>query len=555
MKELYQYAVLTKHFFRRFFQNEIFSFEEVVIEKLVAILSLIAVLSGVLSYQLVSLYLFWPDRGTSWVKKAHFVAFSMIVMGIVAVLEWSEVFPDRRDFSNLLHLPVKARTLVASKLTAVFLLSGLFSVSVNLFALPTFAFHLAQWHSKSLLYLLQFSVAHFASLFSSNLFVLFFLISLEGLLFLLLPKGLFKALSGPVQFILIAGFVASYTMLPSFSQKLKIWAQQSPELLFRLPPLWFTGLYETLAGHKTPLFLKLANYALVGLSASFLASIFLFNLSFSRGVFRLAEGERSSGRPPLLLSAENFLSRFLIKKPVERAVFGFFRIALSRSSRHRLMIAAYLAVPAGILLVKGVALLQQGKYVLPFLLAASHVLFFFANIGARRAAEIPVAPEANWIFKLTETRQKADYLNAVKKAVFLLLLFPIAALIFLVVNFFLPWHQALFHSLFSLAAAALFMKALFLNFRSIPFAACSAERPRIHKLWAIFIFGLFLYVALLTLMELFVFKYLFAGMSLAVLLLFAAYIVMDKKERLKLKELEAFLYEEEPEQVMLSFKL
>ena len=63
-----QFLFLTRHFFRRFFQNETFAYEEIAFEKFVAILSLVAVLSGALSYQLVSVYIFTPDTGTSWVK-------------------------------------------------------------------------------------------------------------------------------------------------------------------------------------------------------------------------------------------------------------------------------------------------------------------------------------------------------------------------------------------------------------------------------------------------------------------------------------------------------
>jgi len=38
-----------------------------------------------------------------------FIVFSMVVTGVVAVWRWEDIFPDRRDYANLVPLPISMR--------------------------------------------------------------------------------------------------------------------------------------------------------------------------------------------------------------------------------------------------------------------------------------------------------------------------------------------------------------------------------------------------------------------------------------------------------------
>ena len=42
-------------------------------------------------------------------EKEFFICFSMTVMGLVTVIEWEMLFPDRRDYANLTPLPIRLR--------------------------------------------------------------------------------------------------------------------------------------------------------------------------------------------------------------------------------------------------------------------------------------------------------------------------------------------------------------------------------------------------------------------------------------------------------------
>ena len=60
-----------------------------------------------------------------------FIVLSMTVTGAVAVWRWDAIFPDRRDYMNLVPLPISTRTIFFANLVAVLFLVGLVAVDVN----------------------------------------------------------------------------------------------------------------------------------------------------------------------------------------------------------------------------------------------------------------------------------------------------------------------------------------------------------------------------------------------------------------------------------------
>ena len=60
-----------------------------------------------------------------------FIVLSMTVTGAVAVWRWDAIFPDRRDYMNLVPLPISTRTIFFANLVAVLFLVGLVAFDVN----------------------------------------------------------------------------------------------------------------------------------------------------------------------------------------------------------------------------------------------------------------------------------------------------------------------------------------------------------------------------------------------------------------------------------------
>src|ERR1700731_1659207 len=60
-----------------------------------------------------------------------FIVLSMTVTGAVAVWRWDAIFPDRRDYINLVPLPIATKTILLANLVAVVFLASLVAIDVN----------------------------------------------------------------------------------------------------------------------------------------------------------------------------------------------------------------------------------------------------------------------------------------------------------------------------------------------------------------------------------------------------------------------------------------
>src|SRR5512147_527285 len=109
--ELRQVSILTRHFFERLFRNDMIDFADQMKEKLIVTLTLLAVFFTWAAWLMLFKYHFVPDLNRSWQDKTYLLTMMMLVFAIATLLEWDVLFPDRRDFVNLLALPVRLRTL------------------------------------------------------------------------------------------------------------------------------------------------------------------------------------------------------------------------------------------------------------------------------------------------------------------------------------------------------------------------------------------------------------------------------------------------------------
>lgn len=131
------FVELARHFFDRFLDSELVSRQGEAHLTLVHVLALLA--TPTLLY---TLYLFqiYDDIGqnhravyaaVALVDRCRYVTLAMVVIGFVAVLEWDALFPDYRDYVVLTVLPLKASTVFAAKVGALFVFAALFTVDVS----------------------------------------------------------------------------------------------------------------------------------------------------------------------------------------------------------------------------------------------------------------------------------------------------------------------------------------------------------------------------------------------------------------------------------------
>src|SRR5215471_9692970 len=64
-------------------------------------------------------------------EQYFFIVLSMAVTGVIAVWRWDSIFPDRRDYVNLVPLPLRSRTIFLANFSALLLVALILAVDLN----------------------------------------------------------------------------------------------------------------------------------------------------------------------------------------------------------------------------------------------------------------------------------------------------------------------------------------------------------------------------------------------------------------------------------------
>jgi len=556
-----RFVILTRHFFGRLFQNELVRFEDQAKEVTIAVLALLAIFIAGSSEMMLFKYLLVDDLNTSWEDKYFIVTLVMVLFGLVAVVEWEVLFPDRQDWLNLGPLPVKVGTIVGAKLASFVLFTGLFGAGMSLGAAVVFPIHLSKYLSNSLLFFGWYILAHLLTATAACLFVLLACVALRFLLASLLPRSLYGPAARLVQFALITGlvfllvaFVFGPGVIDSSLRSLPDLKERGSPILFRLPGMWFTGLYERLLGNPDPVFGRLATRALASLGLLLAVLVVASGLSYARHLRRTLEG-RKGGRPSLVsYGTRPILHALALRDPAERAVYHFFGRTLSRSPRHRMRLTTIMAAASGATLIFVMSRRRSFADLTPFnagLLALPLVFSTAFLAGLRSLANLPAWPDANWAFQVAEPARNIGLSTGFRKAVLLKVLVPFSILMAVVHGFLWDARDGALHGLFILVVSLALFDALFFSFRKVPFACLTT--PGAFKLQN-GVFYLVFFVLGLTFvsnverslfMQPALFPWFFGGAAAVI----AAGRIAQR--RLVLRGLR-FVYEEEPEAALIT---
>ena len=561
--ELSQLNILSRHFFGRMFRNETVDFEDQMKERLIVVLTLLAVFFAWSSELLLFKYLIVPDANRSWQEKNYIFTLMMLVFAVVTLLEWDVLFPDRQDFSNLMPLPVRLRTMFTAKLVSFVLFIGMFSVAMTSVSSVHFALYLAEWRAKSAAVLVRFIVSHILAGFAANFAVFFGFVLLQSFLMAAIPPGRYRKVSLLVRFVLITalvfllfGFVVQPSMLGSSFHSLETLKNTGDPFLLRYPPLWFVGLYEVLVGTADPLFEAQARTGGLVLLLSLAAFAASSAVSYHRHVRRTLEVRK--GSPAFSRIREGwrrFLSLTVFREPEERAVFGFFSDTLRSSGKHRMSLAYYLAVGAAAILIFVVSYRESFRALTPangFLLVQPLLLVFALVAGIRVLVDRPAAPEANWVFRLTETPRTAKYLAGLKKSVLLHLILPLFVGVFALHAWLWDARTALLHAAFGLVISVLAVEAAFYHYRKVPFACTYIPGKLKLQFTAIpVLIGLLLTMMALAAIEKTILMD--PGRGVAFLTVAAAALFAMRIGNKSYYKKSSLLFEEEPQAAMVTF--
>jgi hypothetical protein len=428
-----------------------------------------------------------------------FIVLSMVVAGAVAVWKWDSLLPDRRDYTNLVPLPIPSRHIFFANLLALLLLAGILAVDIN--AASSVLFPLLASASRGAIgYTVVFFFTHLLVVVLGAAFGFFGVLALLGVLMAFLPYRIFRKSSVYVRCGLTIFFVALLTT--SFSEPRKIERLQQTSRSWNAfpPPAWFVGLCQSLRGLHNPLFGSLGVAAVVASTAAFAVAVGAYALSYKRCFLRSGETmvilPVGGGVPARL--AFRLLDKTVLRGPFQRAGYRFVLKTLFRSETHSLTWIGFTGI--GVIIASQIVFAAMARPA-PFgaglsadLLGVPLVLTYFLMFGLRLAFEIPAPLRANWTFRFG-VDPCAGQSVALARRVMLTFEAPLLLACLGVCARFWGWRVALAHTAVVAAMAFLLTETLLLGFRKIPFT-CTAPPFKQTSIAALllYVIGFYAYI-------------------------------------------------------------
>ena len=416
-----------------------------------------------------------------------FVVLSMTITGLVMVLRWNRLFPDRRDFANLAVLPIPIHHVFVANFIALFSLAVLFAIDVNAFSAVFFPFIVTISDGKggSFSNLFIMLRSHASTVFLSSLFSFFAVFGAVGTLMLIVPRRFFPSVSLCVRILLVIALLTEFfanMLLQLFTGHLPGAANSYARLL---PSFWFLGIYENLAHVTNKTSELFAQRAFSATAAVILISLGAYALCYRRRFVGLAESLDMVGgaQQAHRIRVPNATLRLIFRNPFERLCAGFIASVLMRSERHLMFLGGYIGV--GLVLTAQTAMDSMNHRATASalnseLLAIPLMIAFFLITGLRFAFDMPAGLNANWIFRSILEHPTPDPRRPVRKIMLLsvfswqiAVLFPLTLLQF-------DWQIALMHTGAVMLLSATLIEFLLARFHKIPFT-CST-RPDIRML-------------------------------------------------------------------------
>lgn len=389
---------LTKHFFRRFFENDVLQGGDDMTTTVVRALSIVAAPGLMFAFWLQNQY---PQR-TRWGRiedEYFFVMFSFVAMAGVAIFEWEMLFPDRLDFLVLTPLSLRRWEMPAAKVTSLAMFLGFFLGAANLFGtlmLPAVTAEHFWW---------QVWAQTIAAL-SAGVFGALAVMLLGGVLLCVLPARFFHSVSVVFRMLAVTALALLVIHYARFGDGMPGLLANNGERMRWVPTFWFLGLYQSIQhGQAAPSFADtMAHRADIALSVVLLGVGLVYPAAWN-GMRRVAMGEGvTKGRPHGEWTSR--MIHAIVRSPEERAVFHFIGQTMARNSRYHLYMAIYfgaglaLAVSCAtrVRIIAGVPKATLSSFGLH---AVMPLLVFWAIAGLKMAFGFPLQLQARWIFRST----------------------------------------------------------------------------------------------------------------------------------------------------------
>jgi hypothetical protein len=489
--------LLSRTFFDRLFENDLFSSS---VSASTAVMWLLAALAtpGVMFSG--SQYYFYAHARTFapalqdrilFVSQAFHVAFAMAMAGLMTMLVWTSIAPDRRDALVLGSLPVTSGEQARAKLLALVRVFTIFATAVSV---PTaVAFTFVTVGDASGAEFVRRVVGHIGSTMLGAGFVFFWIVAVHVLLAATWGPRAVAAAALPLQVAALLALVLAISMTGRLADALLSTTAASDSALFWNPAAWFVGIYRWIAGDGREVFATLAMCAVTGVVGGAAVTMGLYPLAYRRclGQALAVEGRRATWWAGAASRVWLQIMSPLLRTPLEKGLATFILANFTRSHTHRFLIGSYIGMGFLFAIPMSMRFFESPDR------TAVHIAWFslplgllcWTAAGIRVAMMLPIDAASNWIFKLTEPVDKARVLSTVVSVMLGLSALPLAA--FFGIAAAAAGGATLGASVFAvvLATGAALIELLTLTLRTVP-GACT-YRPgqlRLRLLWPVYLF-------------------------------------------------------------------
>ncbi len=494
-----RFSVLVRLFFSRFFDKESLSPQGDAAANVVQTLGILAAPGGFIS--LILYFAGSAQMGWNLVTlRCLFLALSMSVISFIVIFEWDAIFPDRRDYQVLFPLPLPMAKLFLAKMTAFLLFLGMFLLAIN--GIVTLFWPVVFDNGNYLLV----TGTHLLVVTAAGLFCAFAAASIQGLLLIVVPARLFRFVATCAQTVLLSVMVMFFFISPLIASGIRPMTATHAGLARWIPAYWFSGLYEIIRpAVRNQALLHSGGAALTAL----VLAIAVFALThlplYVRHTRKLIETPPASPSGPgkLHLALNAAVDRFLLKHPIQEAVYHYIGQTITRSMKHRLFLAVYAGFGAALVVISIAPSLLTGTGPdRATLMAVPLTLSFVLVSGLRAAFNFPSELTANWAFRMTDTNHTRQCLIAMRKWTVVCGVIPLFLLLTPFNLAFFSSRVALFQFFYGVTLSVLLVELMFLGFTKIPFT-CGYFPSRNNLVWliAMYVGGLILYSSRMAVFE------------------------------------------------------
>ena len=499
------HRILTRHFLRRFLENDLISPEAdrshllaMVGAGLFSTTIFITMMMSSFKY-VVGYYTPGQAAVASLDDKFFYIAVSMVVVALLAVAQWDALVVDTRDSAILDPLPLRPVAVRRAKLAAVAIFGCAAAMVVNLAPTVLFPLLLLVKQQISLWSAMVIIATHALVTLAAAAFGYLCVVGVRETLSAVVGGRWFSRISPWVQGSLIVALGTALLLLPPAATRVERNLLQDPAVVYA-PPAWFLGVYERLSGHilinapRTHLvgrlrradgpataayrrheeqFRSLSRSAAIALPSVALLAIGAYMRNARRrpgSVFAVTTRRRSALLQKIVGGAA------LLRGPTMRAGFHFTLAALWRSSTHRLTLACCGAagLAMSVVALSGIDIdgITSAGRAIPRLMIVQPFLMGTLLVGFRHAIRVPAELRANWGFQLAWRGRERQFVTGARRAALIGLVLPALGAVFVLDTIILgPWLAAQ-HAALGAAGAVVLLEALMLGYDKVPFT-CS----------------------------------------------------------------------------------